>query len=114
MLEVVYRAWTRCQWYTKQRWLDAKDEQLGLPIAKCAVAGVMNYKAGISQPLQKHTDHMDTKHLRAMCTMSRLLHYCYSQKEHFTSKAPGFVSSNSGEIHDVPALEKKWISDYST
>lgn len=61
-VHMVYRGRTRYRGYTKQwrSWLDAKTEQLNLPVAKCAVAGVVNYTAGISQPLQKHTDHMDT------------------------------------------------------
>lgn len=92
---------TRCWWYTKQwqSWLDATAKQLDLPIAKCAVAGVMNYTAGISQILQKHTDHMDTNISEP--SVSCQDYFYYSQKEHFTSKGSGFVCSYSDGVHDV-------------
>lgn len=114
-LELAFKGRTRCQWYTKQQqsWLDARAEQLGMPIAKCAVGGVMNHTAGISHSLQKQTDHMDTNISEPSASCQDYCLIAIHGKTISLQRASGFVCSYSDEALDVPALEK-WISYSST
>lgn len=106
----------RCQRYTKQ-WLSclhAKAERTAGPAhsqtCSCWCHELYGWdKSSTTEACWSY----GYKYLWAICIPSRLLPYCYSQNDQFTSKTSGFVCSHSDEVHDVPAMEK-WISCCTT